>query len=194
MRIISGKLKGLKLKQIKNVKIRPTKNLAKEGIFNFLETKILLKTKKILELFCGSGNISYEFASRGVKFIFCVDNNTHCIKYIKKTIKQLNLENNIFFKRRDVFSFLKKKSDISYDIIFSDPPYKISFKEIFLLIKRIIKYKWIKKNGLIIIESSKENSKKIIFVFKTNFCFKQLKYGNTYFSILFLKNYFSILF
>ncbi|XMD33440.1 MAG: RsmD family RNA methyltransferase [Candidatus Karelsulcia muelleri] len=193
MRIISGKLKGFKLKKIKNVKIRHTKNLAKEGIFNLLETKILLKTKKILELFCGSGNISYEFASRGVKFICCVDNNPHCIKYIKKTIKQLNLETNIFFQRRDVFSFLKQKSYISYDIIFSDPPYKISFKEIFLLIKRIIKYKWIKKNGLIIIESSKENSKKIIFVFQTNFCLKQLKYGNTYFSLLFLKNYLLLL-
>ncbi|WP_110482952.1 RsmD family RNA methyltransferase [Candidatus Karelsulcia muelleri] len=60
--------------------------------FNFLE-------KKILELFCGSGNISYEFASRGVKFIFCVDNNTHCIKYIKKNnfcFKQLKYGNTYF--------------------------------------------------------------------------------------------------
>lgn len=97
--------------------LRTTTDKAKEGMFNILENLIY-----ILELFCGSENLSYEFAYRGAKSILRVDFHLKCIRYIKCNIKEFNNYKNLHVMKYDVF-FLKK-TIISYDLIFADPPYK----------------------------------------------------------------------
>ena len=75
MRIISGIHKGRKINLPKNIKIRPTTDRAKEAVFNILDNRYYFKNKTVLDLFAGSGNISYEFASRGCKNILSIDKN-----------------------------------------------------------------------------------------------------------------------
>ncbi|AIN47583.1 16S rRNA (guanine(966)-N(2))-methyltransferase SSU rRNA m(2)G966 [Candidatus Karelsulcia muelleri] len=168
--------------------LRTTTDKAKEGMFNILENLIDIKNKNILELFCGSGNISYEFAYRGAKYILCVDLHLKCIRYIKCNIKEFNYYKNIHVMKYDVFSFLRKKTIISYDLIFADPPYKITSDNIIFFIKMILKNKWIKKKGIIILEHSKKNFIKLNIVFKKSFLYRTIKYGYTFFSILELIN------
>lgn len=109
MRIISGKLKGRKFFLPKNTYIRPTTDRAKESLFNILNNKFSYDKINVLDLFCGSGNISYEFASRGSRNINCVDINKKCINFIFYIIKKFEINNQIFPIRNNIFDFLKKK-------------------------------------------------------------------------------------
>ena len=92
MRIISGKNKGKKISIPKNLPVRPTTDQSKEAIFNIINNIYYFDELNVLDLFSGSGNISYEFASRGVKNIKCVDNNSNCVRFIKKISDELNFK------------------------------------------------------------------------------------------------------
>ena len=91
MRIISGFLKGRRIKELKGFHSRPTTDFAKEGLFNILEHSTVIDGALILDLFTGTGNISYEFISRGAKMVFSVDSNYASVKFVKKTSKFLNI-------------------------------------------------------------------------------------------------------
>ena len=106
MRIISGNHKGRKIFSPKSLPVRPTTERAREGLFNILQNKIDMSLINVLDLFSGTGVISYEFSSRGVKNIISVDKNYNCIKHIKKTSINLNL--NITAIKSEVILFLKK--------------------------------------------------------------------------------------
>ena len=84
MRIIAGTHKNRRI-DFKNLNIRPTTNFAKESLFNILDNQYDLQSTSILDLFAGSGNISYEFISRGCKDVLAVDNNIKCVKFIDAT-------------------------------------------------------------------------------------------------------------
>ena len=85
MRIISGFHKNRKINAPKSLPVRPTTDLAKESLFNIINNTYNIKILNVLDLFSGTGNISYEFASRGANKIISVDNNFNCIKFIKQT-------------------------------------------------------------------------------------------------------------
>ncbi len=106
MRIISGQYKGKRLIAPKNLPVRPTTDMAKESLFNILNNRYYFQNISVLDLFSGTGNISYEFASRGTEHIISVDQNFHCIQFIKKTIAQLQFEKEITPFKSDVFKFL----------------------------------------------------------------------------------------
>src|SRR5690606_13437507 len=120
MRIISGKHKGKRLTAPAKLPVRPTTDYAKEALFNILNNQYYFDQISVLDLFAGTGNISFEFASRGAKQITAVDAHYGCIRYISK-IKE-ELEYPISPVKSDVFSYLEK-SLITADIIFADPPY-----------------------------------------------------------------------
>jgi len=91
LRIISGSHRGRHIMAPANLPVRPTTDLAKESLFNILNNSIDLEEVSVLDLFAGTGNISYEFASRGSKTIVAVDINLHCTNFIKRTAAMLNL-------------------------------------------------------------------------------------------------------
>src|SRR5690606_9887576 len=123
MRIISGKHKGRRLTAPKKLPVRPTTDLAKEALFNIVNNNYYFEDIAFLDLFAGTGNISYEFSSRGCNKITAVDADYGCIQFIGKTAKELDLDIQVI--KSDVFKFLEK-AKMEADIIFADPPYDFS--------------------------------------------------------------------
>ena len=120
MRIISGIHKGRRIVAPKQLPVRPTTDRSKEALFNILHHQLDFESLRILDLFSGTGNISYEFASRGVPYLTAVDQNRQCVSFINKTAQNLDLP--IVTIQQDCFQFLKTDSNC-YDIVFADPPY-----------------------------------------------------------------------
>jgi 16S rRNA (guanine(966)-N(2))-methyltransferase RsmD len=177
MRIIGGRLKGLRLNPPNNLPVRPTTDLAKEALFNILLNQIEFENIEVLDLFSGTGNISLEFASRYAEKVTSVDRSIHCINYLKDTARQHGLEN-IKSYEADVFKYLEVE-DVRYDLIFADPPYDLN--QIPEIPKIIFDKNLLKPDGLLIIEhqSMQNLSQHPKFV-------EQRKYGHSSFS--FFKN------
>ena len=152
MRIISGKYKGRRITAPKNLPVRPTTDMSKEALFNVLNNHYHFAELKVLDLFSGTGNISYEFGSRGCENITSIDGDVGCINFIKKTAKEFDL--NITAIKNDVFKFLEKHK-ATYDIIFADPPYGIEQKEFEKLIELVFEKELLDPAGMLVVEHSK---------------------------------------
>ena len=152
MRIISGKYKGRRINPPKNLPVRPTTDMSKEALFNVLNNHFSFEGLKVLDLFAGTGNISYEFASRGSSPITSVDSDFGCVKFIKQTAAEYDFP--IAATKSDVFKFLEK-CNTSYDIVFADPPYGLdqaTFEKVVLL---IFERNILNEEGMMVIEHSK---------------------------------------
>lgn len=124
MRIISGSHKGRQIIPDKNFSARPTTDFAKENLFNVLSNYIDIEGAKVLDLFSGTGSISYEFASRGAAEIISVESNFKHYAFIKRVAQELNFKN-IKLYRTDAFIACKKLKGQKFDLIFADPPYNL---------------------------------------------------------------------
>jgi 16S rRNA (guanine966-N2)-methyltransferase len=109
MRIISGKYKGKRLTAPKKLPVRPTTDMAKEALFNILNNRFYFDELKVLDLFSGTGNISFELASRGTEKITAVDSFPGCVRYISKTASELDFSINTI--KSDVYKFLEGTSE-----------------------------------------------------------------------------------
>lgn len=151
MRIISGKYKKKKINPPNNLVARPTTDMAKEALFNVLQHQYDFEQAKVLDLFSGTGSISYEFASRGTQNITLVESNTKCFRFIKKTIEELNF-NAIRPIYANAMTYIKEHLCLNYDIIFADPPYSMPHIEDIPI--HIFENKLINTEGVAIIEHS----------------------------------------
>ena len=174
MRIIAGKHRGRIINVSKEFKDRPTTDFAKESLFNILNNYYYFEDLKVLDLFAGTGNISYEFASRGTTDITAVDMSKRYTNFIETQADKIFSENPIVTINADVFNFVEKHP-LDYDLIFADPPYKL--EEIDKLPDLIFANKYLKKDTLFILEHSK------FFNFKDHPKLKEeRKYGKVHFS------------
>ncbi len=155
MRIISGKYKSKHIQAPKKLPVRPTTGMAKEALFNILNNLFYFNEISVLDLFAGTGNISFEFVSRGTKNITSVDSFFGCIKFINKISQDLNED--IHTVKSDVFKFLEK-SKTSYDVIFADPPYHFETTSFEKIADLVFQNNIINKEGLLIIEHSKHTN------------------------------------
>jgi 16S rRNA (guanine966-N2)-methyltransferase len=125
LRIIGGTHRGRRINPPSNFKARPTTDFAREGLFNILNNRIDFESLDVLDLFAGTGSISYEFASRGVKSVHLVEKDFNHISGIKKILKEMDLQN-VRPIHIDVKAYLRACS-VKYDIVFADPPYELSW-------------------------------------------------------------------
>ena len=153
MRIISGKHKGRRLSAPKNLPVRPTTDMATESLFNILNNTYYFEDLEVLDLFSGTGNISFEFASRGTQKITSVDKHYGCIKYINEVCKEFDFDINTI--KSDVYKFIDK-TKIQADIIFADPPYNFSDEDFSKIATIIFEKDLLNEEGLLIIEHSKQ--------------------------------------
>nr|WP_321243284.1 RsmD family RNA methyltransferase [uncultured Psychroserpens sp.] len=152
MRIVSGKYKGRRITAPKKLPIRPTTDMAKESLFNILNNQYYFEDISVLDLFSGSGNISYEFASRGTEKITAVDSHYGCIKFINETAE--SFEMTISTIKSDVFKFLER-TEQQHTIIFADPPYDFPTEEFSKIPQLVFQNTLLETDGLLIVEHSK---------------------------------------
>ncbi len=175
MRIIGGEHGGRKFNPPHNMPFtRPTTDIAKEGLFNILQHQLDMDNLKTLDLFGGTGSISYELSSRGVRDLTIVEKDPAMYEFIKKTSTAWQLEN---FKviKMDVFKFIQQ-CDEKFDLIFAGPPYALI--NIDDLPKRIFEKKLLNKQGWFVLEHTPKNEYKVFPFYKS-----ERNYGTTVFSV-----------
>jgi 16S rRNA (guanine(966)-N(2))-methyltransferase RsmD len=173
LRIIGGKYKGRIIEISRNYKGRPTTDFARESLFNILNNTTDFDTVRVLDLFGGSGSISFEFASRGCLSVDVVDIDFHSLKAIDEMTLKLGITG-LRAIRSDSFKYLKSCRK-KYDIIFADPPY--AMKELPELPDRVIHSSLLENDGRFILEHPKE------YNFSGHPYFTEhRKYGNVNFS------------
>ncbi|MCL2072371.1 MAG: RsmD family RNA methyltransferase [Marinilabiliaceae bacterium] len=150
MRITGGTLKGRRFSPPSNFRARPTTDMAKENLFNILTNFIDFSEIKMVDLFSGTGSISFEFASRGCKDICSIENDYQHYKFICKCVEQLQLSEIVKPVKQNVFLFLQKAPKNYFDIIFADPPFEL--RTISQLPKLILDANILKKDGYLIVE------------------------------------------
>lgn len=175
MRIVGGEMGGRRFNPPNNMPYtRPTTDIAKEGLFNILQNQFEFDELKTLDLFGGTGNISYELASRGVEDLTIVEKDPAMYEFIKKTAASFGLAR-IQAMKMDVFKFIDTCQD-KYDLIFAGPPYALT--TIDDLPVKIFEKQLLKNNGWFILEHTPRNDYK-----EFPFYVKERNYGTTVFSI-----------
>ena len=174
MRIIGGALKGKIIQVPAGFPSRPTTDFAREGLFNVLGNTKDFEQVRILDLYTGTGCISYEFFSRGANDITMVDCHHRVIKNLLKTNERLNATPSIRVIKSDALTFIKKISE-TYDLIFSDPPFdnRQHAEMVALIFERNI----LRSEGMLIVEHGKQTDLSQETYFKSS-----RKFGNVIFS------------
>ncbi|TBW29369.1 RsmD family RNA methyltransferase [Gramella sp. KN1008] len=174
MRIISGKHKGRRITAPAKLPVRPTTDVAKEALFNILNNYYHFPELKVLDLFSGTGNISYEFAARGAEKLTAIDANYDCVKFIKKTSAELEFP--ITTIKSDVFKYLEK-APATADIVFADPPYNLEKENFARIVQLVFENAILENDGVLIIEHSKHTDLSDLEGFR-----ESRKYGGCVFS------------
>ena len=175
MRVISGELGGRRFYPSNHMPYtRPTTDIAKEGLFNILQNNLDFESIKTLDLFGGTGSISYELASRGVTDLTVVEKDQTMFEFIKKTAKEFNI-GNLKLVRSDVFKFIQTCGN-RFDFIFAGPPYALT--NIDDLPRLIFEKKLLENKGWFVLEHTPRNDYKQYPFFRS-----ERNYGTTVFSI-----------
>jgi 16S rRNA (guanine(966)-N(2))-methyltransferase RsmD len=173
MRIVSGTHKSRRITPPNGLPVRPTTDLAKESLFNILNNRIGFEEISVLDLFAGTGNISFEFASRGANEITAVELNPKCVAFIQKSAEAMGFKM-ISVIRTSVFTLLPVLKR-QFDLIFADPPFES--EDIDKLPDIIFSHKLLAPDGWLVIE----HPRNVKFQLHPNFT-EQRQYGKVNFS------------
>jgi len=152
MRVISGKYRGKRIMAPKKLPVRPTTDMAKESLFNILGHHFHLDEISFLNLFSGTGNISYEMASRGCEDVTAVDQDRNCVEFIKKMSMEMKFDH-FSTIRSEAMQFLKGQYR-KWDVIFADPPYEFAGHQ--LLVDEIFGKGMLAEGGMLILEHGQD--------------------------------------
>lgn len=174
MRIISGLLKGRKLKFIKDKNIRPTKDVVREAIFDTLRGWI--ENKKVVEIFAGSGILGIEAISHGAKKVIFIEKEKRAIEVIRENIESLKIGKKCEIIKGDCEYEIEKLENLKYDLVIGDPPYDFPVSKLERIMEKMVKLNILKKNGILVIE---HEVKKEIPVPEGYEIIKKRRYGKT---------------
>ncbi len=152
MRIISGKFRGRAINPPQNLRARPTTDFAKENLFNVLNNLVDFEECDVLDLFAGTGSVSYEFASRGARSVTSVEINAVHYNFIRHTAAQLGIDN-LYAVKANVFLYLKACNK-QFDLIFSDAPYDLEGSG--KVVTEVLTGNLLRPGGILIFEHSKK--------------------------------------
>lgn len=172
MRIVGGKYRGRHFKAPSQLPVRPTTDLAKEALFNILNNWYDFHDLRVLDLFAGTGNISYEFLSRGVQELTAVDRHPGCIRFIKATLGQLQADASVV--KSDVQKYLNTVEG-SFDLIFMDPPY--GMPGLSALVQTVFERELLSDHGTLVLEHPPQENYEALPHFS-----EQRRYGSSVFS------------
>lgn len=173
MRIIGGSLSRRIIKPPAGLPVRPTTDKAKEALFNILNNYVDFEDLRVLDLFAGTGSISYEFASRGAKQVIAIDNNIKCVRFMQKVKQEYQLDTLVVY-RADALKYIAQASGV-FDLVFCDPPYDMT--GIAEMPEMVFSRQLVQSGGLLIVE----HPANIIFDNHPFFSFKR-NYSKVHFS------------
>lgn len=179
MRIITGKLKGRRFDAPKDVKVRPTSDRAKEGLFNVIEARRYIDGARVLDLFAGSGNLAFEAISRGAIQALMVEASPVAVKQIEKTAAHFGVADQVTAYCLPVERYLAQRP-VPYDLVFADPPYDLP--GIPEMVETVVHGGWLAPDGWFILEHDVRH----LFHEHPNCVFTK-PYGRTVVSIFMLK-------
>lgn len=175
MRIISGSRRGHKLHEFTGQDVRPTTDRVKESIFNLVQGYV--PSSRVLDMYAGSGALSFEALSRGAAYAVLLDNDPKSIEIIRKNVSELGFYEMCQIRNISCFDYAKSTND-SFDVIFLDPPYNKGLIEPTLM--AIAENNLLNPDGIIVLESDNTD-------FKSEFSglemIKQRRYGRTFITI-----------
>ena len=175
MRIISGRKRGHKLLEFEGENVRPTTDRVKESVFNLIQG--FVPDAVCLDMFAGSGALSFEAISRGAQKAVCIDSDKRSIDIIKKNALSLGFFEDCDIVNMSCFDYVERTTE-KFDIVFLDPPYNKNFIE--PVLDALIKNDVLNKDGIIVLESDGTD-------FHDEFegldIYRQRKYGRTYITI-----------
>ncbi|MCF8308369.1 MAG: 16S rRNA (guanine(966)-N(2))-methyltransferase RsmD [Bacteroidales bacterium] len=174
MRIISGKYDYIQLRPPKSLPVRPTTDKTKESVFNVLKSYLAFEESEALDLFAGTGNMAFEFLSRGCPQVTAVEKDSKAVSFMRDTAKRYGVEE-LKVVKTDVFHFLED-TKVSFDVIFADPPYDM--EGLRSIPELIFENGVLKDNGWLMIEHSKHHVLSDMDYFD-----EERKYGRTRISI-----------
>lgn len=176
MRIISGSRRGHKLLEFKGMDVRPTTDRVKEAMFNLIQEYV--PGARVLDMFAGSGALSFEALSRGAVFAVLLDSDRNSVEIIKKNAETLRFTDRCSIVNRSCFEYLKSFTGEGFDIVFMDPPYNKGFIE--PAIQAAAESGAVSKNGIIVLESDSTDFRDEYPGF---LMLKQRRYGRTYITV-----------
>lgn len=154
MRIIAGKYKGKLIKPPASFSARPTTDFAREGIFNIMNNHYNLDEINFLDLFTGTGAITFEMISRGTSRITAVDIQPKYVSFVEKEAALLNATGVKVFNS-DSVSFIQRIHE-QFNIIFADPPYDTEYySDIY---DAVFEHNLLRPGGLLIFEHNKTHN------------------------------------
>lgn len=173
MRIISGKYKGRQIDPPRGSVLRPTTDVAREALFNIIVHRMDISSMTVMDLFAGSGAVSFEFLSRDCKHVVAVEQQARLVSHMRDLAGKLG-EENLIVLRRDVRRYLAGSGQ-PFDLVFADPPYDLAW--ISELPSMVLTPAWIKPGGWFILEHGSGHD------FAGNTCFLEHRhYGHVHFS------------
>ena len=173
LRVIAGKFRSIPLKQPPMEITRCTTDRIREAIFNVIQNEV--KDSFVLDGFAGSGAIAIEAISRGAKHAICTDRNNEPIKIIKENVAKCKIDN-IDIYQMDLVNYLKNEKNLSFDLIFLDPPFAIDPNQLKLILELIEEKQFLKPNGIVILETVKD---KVVDYPQNWDLYKQKHYGKS---------------
>lgn len=177
MKIITGEYGGRRFEAPRNLQARPTTDLAKQALFNILQCRFDIEGCRALDLFSGTGSISFELLSRGAAHVVSVEMGRQQQQFIQHVAEQLKVpRGKLQLVRGDAFRYLANPPmGGAFDFIFADPPYALP--DLATLPDLVLREGWLADSGTFVLEHGKEND------FSTHPCFRELRtYGAVHFS------------
>lgn len=151
MRVISGALRGRKLKELPGMDTRPTTDKVKESLFNIIQFEI--EGRRVLELFGGTGQLGIEALSRGAVHCTFVDSRRDAAAIIRDNLRLCGLQECARVSQGDALSFLATCRE-KFDVIFLDPPYQTQLLEESM--ETIAGFDILSEHGIMVCESAAE--------------------------------------
>ncbi len=179
MRIIAGKYRSRKITPPANLPVRPTTDIARESLFNILNNLVVFQNIAALDLFSGTGAVSFELMSRGCNDVTAVDQNRQCVEWIRSAAKNFQMEN-LQVRQADSFRFIRQNPR-KYELVFADPPYNL--ERIEDIIRYVFENNLLKEGGWLVLEHSREVDFSSRLFFESH-----RKYGKVNFSFFHFTN------
>lgn len=153
-RIVAGSRGGRRLTAPPGQATRPTSDRVREALFSTLESMTTIEGSRFADVYAGSGAVGLEAASRGASAVLLVENDQRAGRVIRANIASLDLAQVCRLRISTVHSAVTTVGEEPFDVVFADPPYSVTDREINQFLAELVEHSWLASGGIVVIERS----------------------------------------